>query len=81
MVEINKLNMLEHVFSRRFKEAVKRKGISLAELQRELGIANATVYRWSTGETLPTGLYLYQIAVECNVSVDWLLGLKEGYEI
>lgn len=68
-------------FGLRLKEAVERKGISLAELQRRMGVANATVYRWSTGEVLPNGIYLYQIAVECGVSVDWLLGLKEGCEI
>ena len=53
----------------------KEKGISVAKLERETGISNGTISRWSTSS--PTVEKLEKVADYFGVSVDSLLG-REG---
>jgi transcriptional regulator with XRE-family HTH domain len=48
------------------------KGINIANLQKELGFSNGTIYRWD--KSLPSVDKLQKVADYFNVSTDYLLG-------
>ena len=49
----------------------KERGISIARLERETGIGNATIRRWGTSE--PTAKNLKRVADYFGVTVDELM--------
>ena len=51
----------------------EEKDISVAELERSLGLANATVSRWEKGAA-PNSAALEKVATYFKVSTDYLLG-------
>lgn len=55
------------------KNLCDEKGITVAELERTLGLANASIARWTKG-TAPNSAALSKIADYFHVSVDYLLG-------
>lgn len=67
----------------RFPQLVKRfrelqGGRDNAEFARVLGMSRQTVGFYLNGDRIPNALRLKQIAQRCQVSTDWLLGLKES---
>lgn len=52
------------------------KSISVAELERTLGLANATIARWEKGAA-PNSAALEKVADYFHISVDYLLGRTE----
>lgn len=58
------------------KNLCDEKGISSAELERTLGLANASIARWTKG-SVPNGAALEKIADYFHVSTDYLLGRTE----
>lgn len=59
----------------RIQEVCKEKGITVAELERESGIAQRTIYKWN--QQSPSAERLQKVADYLDVSVDYLLG-REG---
>lgn len=55
------------------KKLCDEKGITAAELERAVGLANASVARWIKGSS-PNGSALEKVANYFHVSVDYLLG-------
>lgn len=55
------------------KNLCDEKGITAAELERSLGLGNASVARWIKGSS-PNGSALEKVANYFHVSVDYLLG-------
>ena len=53
------------------QELCKSKGISLSNLQKELGFGNAAIYRWDTNS--PSVEKLQKVADYFNVTIDSLL--------
>ena len=51
--------------------------ISLRDICNRIGCSTSAWWSWCNGYTVPNGVYLRGIAVTFDVSVDWLLGLKE----
>ncbi len=64
-------------FSKRVKEYLKNKNISIAELSRLSGIPRTTINGWLTGTQIPTLYSAYLLADYLNVSIDYLAGRKE----
>lgn len=62
------------VFTDRFCEL--RGSMSNAAFAYALGISRQTVGFYCNGDRLPDCVTLRHIAEECQVSVDWLLGLS-----
>jgi phage repressor protein C with HTH and peptisase S24 domain len=66
-------------FCRALRDARKKRGESQAEFARFLGIqAQQTYQRYETGQTIPDGLTLHEIATRIGVTVDYLLTGKES---
>ena len=63
------------------KAFIELKGsMSTREFSEKLGMANATVGYYATGERIPDALGIARIAEVCGVSADWLLGLSSVKE-
>ena len=56
----------------RIEGLCKEKGISIAALERECGLANATIKGWK--KCSPTVANLVKVATRLNVTVDYLAG-------
>ena len=56
----------------RISKLCKEKGVTVAKLERETGISNGTISRWSTSS--PTVDKLRKVADYFGVSVDSLIG-------
>lgn len=58
----------------RLKELRKKKGLTLEELAKEIGVTKATISRWESGERGLKISQLQKLADYFNVSVGYLLG-------
>ena len=59
------------------KELFDKKNISVAEIQKELGLKSPqSVYRWYNGEAMPTVEHLYSLASMLHVPIEELLVFK-----
>lgn len=56
-----------------FRSARIKAGLSVAEVMKKLGVSDAAVYMWETGETAPTAKRLPEIAKLYGCTVDELL--------
>jgi transcriptional regulator with XRE-family HTH domain len=54
----------------------EKNNISIAALERECGLGNATIKKWAT--STPSGDRLSKVADYFNVSVDFLLGREDN---
>lgn len=62
------------------KEARESAGYSQKELAQIIGVAQNTFHGYESGKHDPKSDLLIKIANACNVSVDYLLGVKENSE-
>ena len=60
-------------FHRRLQEAVRRRGLSQAELARRLSVRRATVGEWLNHGRLPSGATMIELPRLLEVHADWLL--------
>ena len=60
----------------RISKLCKEKGVTVAKLERETGISNGTISRWSTSS--PTVDKLRKVADYFGVSVDSLIGRESA---
>ena len=60
---------------KKISELCKEKGMSIAKLEKETGISNGTIGKWS--KSSPTAEKLERVADFFGVSVDYLLGRSE----
>ncbi|MGD9155521.1 MAG: helix-turn-helix transcriptional regulator [Bacillota bacterium] len=59
---------------KKVKELCVSKGISISELEKEVGFSKSAIYRWN--ENIPSGDKLLKVAEYFNVTTDYLLGKK-----
>lgn len=60
-----------------FRNARKRAGLSVLEVTKQLGVSDAAIYMWETGEHRPRASKLLEIARLYNCTVDELLKKDE----
>ena len=60
----------------RIKKLCQERGITVAELERELGFSNSTIRKWGNN-TSPSIDKVIKVANYFNVSVDYLLGMSD----
>lgn len=58
----------------RIKKLAKQNHISIAELQRKLGLGKSVIYDWKKDDVWPQSDSLSKVADYFNVTVDYLLG-------
>ena len=52
-------------------------GLTQAELARTLGLSRAGVNAWEMGLSVPSTIYIVELAKTFKVSTDYLLGMEE----
>ena len=62
----------------KIKTLRQERGITQAELARDLGITRAGVNAWEMGLSVPSTQYLAELARYFRVSTDFLLGLDNS---
>ena len=67
------------IFSKRFKQLLKDKKLSLQKLSKEIGIALTTMNDWKLGKKMPGADGVRKLSDYFNVKTDYLLG-KEDFE-
>lgn len=68
---------MELKFKDRIKDLRNENGLSQRAFAKLLGINHSQVAKWETGQLEPNLTMLMKIAVEFDVSADYLLGLKD----
>jgi transcriptional regulator with XRE-family HTH domain len=68
------LERVNIMFAQRVKELREQKGISQAELARDMDVTQSTVGNWEADVRRPTTKKMIQLAEYFSVSVDHLLG-------
>ena len=56
----------------------EKRGITQAELAKQLGITRAGVNAWEMGISVPSTQYIVELALFFGVSADYLLDLKSS---
>lgn len=56
-----------------FRQARIKAGLSVSQVMKELGVSDAAVYYWETGQTRPTTKRLMQVAKLYRCSMEELL--------
>ena len=56
----------------------EKRGITQAELAKQLGITRAGVNAWEMGISVPSTQYIVELALFFGVSADYLLGLESS---
>ena len=64
-------------FSRRLREACRRKGWNGSTLSERTGLAHGLCYRYLTGQRTPGAANLAILSVALGVSAGWLIGLED----
>ena len=67
------MNLISN-FKTRLAQVMQTRGISQAELCRQIGMSTTTLSRYANGERAPKTQNLYLIANALHVSDKWLLG-------
>ncbi len=65
------------VFAERLKDLRQEKGLSYAELSKEVGISHSSLCRWENCQTDIISFQLVKLAEYFGVSTDYLLGLED----
>ncbi|MGN0983216.1 MAG: LexA family protein [Gemmiger sp.] len=65
------------MFADRLKQARKAKGISQAEVSRQLGVTQQAVGKWETGRSTPDPQTVARLAELLGTTADVLLGLQQ----
>lgn len=60
----------------RIKQLREQKGMTQAELARQLGITRSSVNAWEMGISVPSTQYVVELAELFSVSTDYLLGVN-----
>ena len=64
------------MFSKILKRLRVESGITQAQLAKEIGVVQGTIYFWENGTNEPTATYLVRLAKFFKVDCDQLLGLE-----
>lgn len=71
----------ESEFGKRLKQLRNERKIGQNKLSKDLNISNASISYWENGLQEPTASALFKIAQYFNVSIDYLIGLKDYNDI
>lgn len=69
------------MIAERIKMLREKKGITQAELAKQLGVTRSGVNAWEMGISIPSTQYIAELARFFNISADYLLGLSQTSSI
>ena len=67
------------LIGKRIKEIREKKGLSQDKLADMLDTSQGTISSWETGRCLPHTYSLIVFAKELDVSLDYIVGIKDEY--
>lgn len=73
----NKKAIIMYTFGRILKDLRLEKGLTQAQLAKELHLDKSTIAKYETDKMSPSCLILKNIAIYFQVSADYLLGLED----
>ncbi|MBP1572946.1 MAG: helix-turn-helix transcriptional regulator [Oscillospiraceae bacterium] len=65
----------------RIKNLRETNRLTQAELARKLGLSRSAVNAWEMGLSMPSALYVVELAKQFHVSTDYLLGMNSSSTI
>ena len=68
---------MNNKFAERLSEFLKEEKISQRQFANSIGVTAASVSYWRSGKKQPTAENLYLIAKTYNLSIDFLLGVRD----
>ena len=68
---------MNNKFAERLSEFLKEEKISQRQFANSIGVTAACVSYWRSGKKQPTAENLYLIAKTYNLSIDFLLGVRD----
>ena len=66
------------MIAEKVKKLREHKGLSQAELARQLGITRSSVNAWEMGISVPSTQYIVDLAGVFEISTDYLLGVDSS---
>lgn len=69
------------MIAEKVKKLREQKGLSQAELARQLGITRSSVNAWEMGISVPSTQYIVDLAGVFEISTDYLLGVDSSSTI
>ena len=66
------------MIAEKVKKLREQKGLSQAELARQLGITRSSVNAWEVGISVPSTQYIVDLAGVFDISTDYLLGVDSS---
>lgn len=66
------------MIAEKVKKLREQKGLSQAELARQLGITRSSVNAWEMGISVPSTQYIVDLAGVFEISTDYLLGVDSS---
>ena len=69
------------MIAEKVKKLREQKGLSQAELARQLGITRSSVNAWIMGISVPSTQYIVDLACVFDISTDYLLGVDSSSTI
>lgn len=68
---------MRKIIGEKIKKLRQERGLSISELSSELNVNGKTLIKWENGAVRMRLIYLIKIADYFDVSMDFLLGLKD----
>ena len=68
--------IMKNLLALRLNEYLTENGLSKRKLAEQVGVSAMSVSDWTTGKIQPNAESIYLICEKCNLSADYLLGLK-----
>lgn len=67
---------MKNLFAARLNEYLNETGLSKRKFAEKVGVSAMSVSDWTAGKIQPNAESIYLICERCNLSADYLLGLK-----
>ena len=68
--------IMKNLLALRLNEYLTENGLSKRKFAEQVGVSAMSVSDWTTGKIQPHAESIYLICEKCNLSADYLLGLK-----
>lgn len=68
--------IMKNLLALRLNEYLTENGLSKRKFAEQVGVSAMSVSDWTTGKIQPNAESIYLICEKCNLSADYLLGLK-----
>ena len=68
--------IMKNLLALRLNEYLTENGLSKRKFAEHVGVSAMSVSDWTTGKIQPNAESIYLICEKCNLSADYLLGLK-----